>query len=77
LLLQADWRVIASRFVDMALFYDAGRVAARRADLTDGPLKSDYGVGLRLHGTLATPLRIEFAKSNEGLQIVFAASAAF
>lgn len=77
LLLQAEWRVIGSRFVDMALFYDAGRVAARRGDLTDGPLKSDYGVGFRLHGAIATPVRIEFAKSNEGLQIIFAAKAAF
>ena len=77
LLLQADWRVIANRFLDMALFYDAGRVAARTGDLTDGPLKSDYGVGFRFHGPLATPLRVEFAKSNEGLVIVFSAKAAF
>jgi hypothetical protein len=77
LLLQAEWRVIANRFLDMALFYDAGRVAARRSDLTDGPLKSDYGVGFRLHGPYATPLRVELAKSNEGLAIVFSAKAAF
>jgi hypothetical protein len=77
LLLQAEWRVIASRPLDMAFFYDAGRVAARRADLTDGPLKSDYGVGFRLHSLVATPLRIEFAKSNEGLALVFSAKAAF
>jgi len=77
LLLQAEWRVIGSRLVDMAFFYDAGRVAARRADLTDSPLKSDYGVGFRLHSPAATPLRIEFAKSNEGLALVFSAKAAF
>ena len=77
LLLQADWRVMANRFLDMALFYDAGRVAARRSDLTSDPLKSDYGLGFRFHGPIATPLRIEFAKSNEGLVIVFSAKAAF
>ena len=77
LLLQADWRVLANRFLDMALFYDAGRVADRRDDLTSGPLKSDYGLGFRLHGPAATPLRIEFAKSNEGLALVFSSKAAF
>lgn len=77
LLLQADWRVIANRFLDMALFYDAGRVTDRRDDLTSGPLKSDYGLGFRLHGPAATPLRIDFARSNEGLAIVFSSKAAF
>jgi hypothetical protein len=77
LLLQADWRVIASRFMDLALFYDAGRVSARRSDLATGPLKSDYGVGFRLHSAAATPLRIEIAHGNEGLEFVFSAKAAF
>jgi hypothetical protein len=77
LLMQADWRVLANRFLDMAVFYDAGRVSARRSDLASGALKSDYGIGFRLHGQLATPLRIEFAKSNEGLALVFSSKAAF
>ena len=29
LLMQAEWRVLANRFLDMALFYDAGKVTAR------------------------------------------------
>ena len=77
LLLQADWRVLVNRFMDVALFYDAGRVADRRDDLTSSPLKSDYGVGFRIHSPLATPLRIELAKSNEGLALVFSSKAAF
>ena len=77
LLLQAEWRVIASRILDMAFFYDAGRVSARRSDLFDGHLKSDYGVGFRLHGRYATPLRLELAHSNEGLALVFSAKAPF
>lgn len=77
LLLQAEWRVMANRFLDMALFYDAGRVAARRSDLTSGPLKSDYGLGFRFHSAANTPLRIELAKSNEGLRLVFSSKAAF
>lgn len=77
LLLQAEWRVIANRFLDMALVYDAGRVAAHRSDLTSAPLKSDYGLGVRFHGPMTTPLRIEFVKSNEGLVLVFSSKAAF
>ena len=77
LLLQAEWRVIANRFLDMAVLYDAGRVAARRSDLTDAPLKSDYGLGFRFHGPMTTPLRIEFVQSNEGFNIVFSSKAAF
>ena len=48
-----------------------------RTDLDFDGLKNDYGLGFRFHGPFATPLRIEFAKSNEGLGLVFAASAAF
>jgi outer membrane protein assembly factor BamA len=77
LLLSADWRVIANRFIDVALLYDAGRVAAHRSDLTSAPLKSDYGVGFRFHGPMTTPLRIDVAHGNEGLNLVFSAKAAF
>jgi outer membrane protein assembly factor BamA len=77
LLLQAEWRVIVNRFMDMALFYDTGKVAGRWGDIDLDGLQSDFGLGFRLHGALATPLRVELAKSGEGLVIVFGSSAAF
>jgi hypothetical protein len=77
LLLQAEWRVIANRFVDMAVFYDTGRVAHSLNALKLNDLKNDVGIGFRFHGPLATPLRIELAKGSEGFSTVFAASAAF
>ena len=77
ILLQAEWRVLANRFLDMALFYDAGKVTDRRGDLDFTDLKDDFGIGFRLHGMAATPLRIELAKSNEGLALVFSSKAAF
>jgi len=77
LLLSAEWRVLVNGFVDTAIFYDAGKVEARRADLNLDGLKSNYGIGFRLHGPFVTPVRIELARSNEGLAIVFGASAAF
>ena len=77
LALQAEWRIMTNRFLDTALFYDAGKVTARIADLDFTGLKSDYGFGFRFHGPLATPLRVELAKSREGLAIIFASSAIF
>ncbi len=77
LLLQAEWRIMVNRFFDSALFYDAGKVTARRSDLDLKGLKSDYGIGLRFHGPTATALRAELARSNEGLRFVFTVSPAF
>ena len=68
---------MVNRFMDTAFFYDAGKVAARRADLDLDGLKSDYGFGVRFHGPFATPLRVEVAKSPEGLSLIFATSAIF
>lgn len=76
-LLSAEWRVLVSNFVDTALFVDAGKVVANRSALDLDHLKSDFGIGFRIHGPAATPLRIDFAKSNEGLVIVFSSKAAF
>ncbi len=77
LLLQAEWRVLVNSFFDTALFYDAGKVTARPGDLGFTGLKSDYGIGIRLHGPFSTPLRVDLARSNEGFHIVFAADAVF
>jgi hypothetical protein len=74
----AELRWIPNRnIVDVALFYDAGMVAPEFSDITLRRFKSDAGIGVRFHGPLATPLRIELAKSREGLHLVFAGSAAF
>jgi hypothetical protein len=77
LTLQAEWRIMVNRFMDTAVFYDTGKVAARRADLDLNGLKSDYGFGFRLHGPFATPLRIEVARSPEGLRLIFAGDSIF
>ena len=62
LLLQAEWRIMANRFFDTAVFYDAGKVAARRDGSRLQRLKNDYGFGVRFHAPFATPLRIEVAR---------------
>jgi len=68
---------MANRFLDTAVFYDAGKVTARTADLDFDGLKSDYGFGLRFHGPFSTPLRVELARSKEGLSFVFSAGPSF
>lgn len=77
LLLQAEWRVMANRFLDTAVFVDAGKVSARRQDLGFDGLKTDYGLGVRFHGPFSTALRIDVARSREGTRLVFATSPAF
>jgi hypothetical protein len=77
ILLSAEWRVLVNRFIDTAIFVDAGKVVPERKHLDLQDLKSDVGIGFRFHGPVSTPLRIEFAHSNEGLVLVFSASSAF
>jgi outer membrane protein assembly factor BamA len=78
LLLSGEWRWIPNRLgLDMAFFYDAGKVTARLADINLDKLTSNVGIGVRFHGPATTPLRIEVARGTEGLHVVFAASPAF
>ena len=78
LLLQGEWRIMINRYLDLALFYDAGKVTARTSDLDLDGLKDDFGLGFRFHGPFATPLRIEFARSRESsLSFIFSTGASF
>jgi Omp85 superfamily domain len=77
LLLQGEWRIMVNRFFDFAFFYDAGKVTPHRSELDFSNLKSDYGLGARFHGLFSTPFRVELARSNERLAVVFASTAAF
>jgi hypothetical protein len=77
LLLQAEWRIMVNRYLDLAFFYDAGKVTSSTSDLDLDGLKDDFGFGIRFHGPFATPLRVELARSREGLAFIFSSSAAF
>ena len=61
-LLQGEWRIMANRFFDTAVFYDAGQVAAHKSDLDLNQLKTDYGFGVRFHAPFATVLRVDVAQ---------------
>jgi hypothetical protein len=78
LLMSAEYRWTPNRAgLDAAIFIDSGKVASSRSDLDFEGLKTSIGFGLRLHTPAATPLRIEIARSNEGLRLIFGTSAAF
>jgi hypothetical protein len=78
LLLAGEIRWIPNRLgLDMAVFYDMGKVTPRWDDLSLKGLKSNVGIGVRFHSPFATPLRIELAQGREGLHLVFSGSAAF
>lgn len=77
ILLQAEYRWRPSKFVDMAIFYDAGKVESRRGDLDFDDLKTSWGGGIRFHGPAYTALRLELAKSREGLSFIFAGGPSF
>jgi hypothetical protein len=77
-LTSAEIRWIPNRLgLDMAFFYDAGKVTSRREDLDLNDLESDWGIGARFHGPTATVLRIEAARGREGWHLVFTTNAAF
>jgi hypothetical protein len=65
LLMNAELRWTPARFMDMAIFYDTGKVASRRGDLDFDDLKDSYGIGMRLIGLNGYALRVEVARSRE------------
>jgi hypothetical protein len=78
LLTSAEFRWFPNKnFLDMAFFYDAGKVTSRRRDLDFDGLKSNWGVGARFHGPAVTAMRVELTRGSEGWNSVFSADAAF
>jgi hypothetical protein len=78
LLMNAELRWTPARFLDMALFYDTGKVASRREDLDFDGLKESYGIGMRLIGMQGYAFRIEVAHSREhAARLLISAGGAF
>lgn len=71
ILLTLEYRWYVQEFADMAIFYDAGKVAPERSQIDLEDLKRSLGVGLRFHGPETTIIRLEAAKSREGWRFIF------
>jgi hypothetical protein len=78
MLVNAELRWTPARFMDMAIFYDAGKVAPRREDLDFNDLKTSYGIGMRIIGMEGYALRVEVARSREhAARLIVSAGGAF
>ena len=69
MLINAEYRWEVWTHVDFALFYDAGKVFAEASAFDLHDLKSAYGFGVRGHAFGDTVLRIDVARSNEGIKL--------
>jgi hypothetical protein len=69
ILFQAEYRAEVWMAMDLALFVDAGRVAADRDDLLED-LELNYGFGLRMKTALSTFLRADFAFGGEAFRFM-------
>lgn len=65
LVMSAEVRWTPARFMDMAVFYDTGKVASRRKDLDFDDLQDSYGIGMRIVGPKGYAFRVEVARSRE------------
>jgi outer membrane protein assembly factor BamA len=74
ILAQAEYRWEIWSGLDGALFYDAGKVAERRADLNLKNLESDYGFGFRFNTDNGVVFRVDTAfgsRDGKHLYLVF------
>lgn len=76
-LLTGEYRWRPSRYLDMALFMDAGQVAADLHQFRIRDFETNWGIGARFHGPLFTAFRVEVAHGREGINLVFAGSQLF
>ncbi|MGE0863911.1 MAG: BamA/TamA family outer membrane protein [Vicinamibacterales bacterium] len=76
-LLTGEYRWRPSRYLDMALFLDAGQVAAERRAFRLGEFETSWGLGARFHGPAFNALRIEVARGREGMRLIVGGAQAF
>jgi hypothetical protein len=76
-ILTGEYRWRPSRYLDMALFVDAGQVAASHRDFHFNEFATNWGIGARFHGPTFTAFRVEVAKGREGWKYVFASAQPF
>ena len=76
-LLTGEYRWRPSRYLDMALFMDAGQVASDRRQFDLNEFDVDVGIGARFHGPAFNALRFEISHGREGFRMTFAGSQPF
>ncbi len=71
MVVNAEWRWEVFSGLDMAAFYDAGKVFPRRSQLNFHELRRSAGFGFRFNVRGNVFLRIDAGFSNEGTQVWF------
>lgn len=71
LYLSAEYRWEAAPFLELAIFYDTGKVFSRRKDFKFDNMEKSIGGGIRFKAPLATILRIDMGRSDEGNRFFF------
>ncbi len=69
--LSAEYRWEAIPALELAVFYDAGKVFPRRTDFNLDELQTSYGFGIRIKTRSAVVFRIDLAHSREGNRAYF------
>ncbi|MCA1586595.1 MAG: BamA/TamA family outer membrane protein [Acidobacteria bacterium] len=77
LLLNGEYRWQASRYLNMALFYDLGQVQPDTDRFRWKAFEKGWGIGARFHTPTASVLRLELARSREGWVVVAGANQPF
>ena len=67
LLLATDYRWAVHKMADVALTYEAGKVAPRVGDLTLDNMAHSIAIGLRAHTDKAALFRADLAYGREGI----------
>lgn len=75
--LSGEYRWEAAAGVELAFFYDTGKVFPQGTDLSFDHLKHSFGFGIRAKSMRRTLLRIDLGHSEEGTSVFFAFGPAF
>jgi len=77
LYLSSEYRWDASPAIELAAFYDTGKVFGQRSDFSFEHLEKSFGGGIRLKTPKAVVMRIDVARSREGTRVFFKFGPAF
>jgi outer membrane protein assembly factor BamA len=67
----AEYRWEAFAGLDMALFFDAGKVVPKRSQINFHDLETSAGIGFRFNARNSVFMRLDFGFSNEGVGFWF------
>lgn len=71
MLMTAEYRYNLNSFTDVVTFVDSGQVARRLSDFSWNRMHMSYGVGLRFLSSRSAPVKLMFARSEEGNRFYF------